>query len=205
MDFGTKEILYSAILFITILLSAFFAAGEISFMRANRFRIRSLSDKGNKDARRVEVILKDPDRLISSILLGNNFMNILGSALATALFMAMFGEEGILLASVAMTLVLLIFAEITPKTIAAYRADELAMIFSKPVVFIIKVLGPMAHVLAHISRGMLSFVRFKAGNTDKITEEDVESVITMGHKEGFIQEPKAKMLVAVLDLDAVPV
>ncbi len=205
MSFGTREIVYAVILFITILLSAFFAAGEIAFMRANRFRIRHLVEKGDKEAMRVESILKDPDRLISSILLGNNFVNILGSGLATALFMVFFGEEGILYASLAMTVILLIFAEIAPKTIAAYRADELSMIFSTPVNLVIKLLGPVAHVMALVSRGLLSLFRFKPGELNKLTEEDVESVITMGHKEGFIQEPKAKMLVAIMDMDTVPV
>lgn len=205
MYFGTREIVYAVILFITILFSAFFAAGEIAFMRANRFRIRTLAEKGDKEATRVEEILKDPDRLISSILLGNNFVNILGSGLATALFMIFFGEEGILYASLAMTVVLLIFAEIAPKTIAAYRADELAMIFSTPVKLVIKVLGPVAHIMAFASRALLSLFRFKPGDLDRLTEDDVESVITMGHKEGFIQEPKAKMLIAIMDMDTVPV
>lgn len=205
MSFGTRETIYVIVLFITILLSAFFAAGEIAFMRANRFRMRTLSGKGRQDAKRVESILDEPDRLISSVLLGNNFVNILGSGIATALFISMFGEEGILYASLVMTVVLLIFAEIAPKTIAAYKADELSMIFSYPVQIIIRVLGPLSHVLALASRGVLSLFRFKPGELNKLTEEDVESVITMGHKDGFIQEPKAKMLVAVMDLDTVPV
>lgn len=205
MSFGIKESIYLIILFVTILLSGFFAAAEIAFMRANRFRMGSLAEKGNREAKRVENILKEPDRLISSILLGNNFVNILGSAVATVIFIEVFGEEGILYASLAMTVVLLIFSEITPKTIAAYRSDELSLIFSAPVSIVIRLLGPVAHVLAMASRGLLSFFRFKSGEMDRLTEEDVESVISMGHKEGFIQEPKAKMLVAVMDMDTVPV
>lgn len=205
MIFGTREITYLVILFITILLSAFFAAGEIAFMRANRFRIRTMAEKGNPGAKRVEAILQDPDRLISSILLGNNFVNILGSALATAIFIAMFGEEGILYASVAMTVILLIFAEIAPKTYAAYRADDLSRLFSIPIQNVVRLLGPLSHILAFASRLLLTAVGLRVREMDKITEEDVESVITMGHKEGFIKESKAKMLVAVMDLDTVPV
>ncbi len=205
MEFSGKEIVYLVVLLVTILLSAFFAAGEIAFMRANPFRLRGLAEKGNREARRVETILKEPDRLISSILLGNNFVNILGSAIATVLFIEVFGEEGILYASLAMTVILLIFSEITPKTIAAYKADELAMLFSRPVVVIIKLFNPVAHVLALISRGILSVFRFKHGELSGLTEDDVESVIAMGHREGFIQESKAKMMVNVLDMDSVPV
>lgn len=205
MIFGAREIAYSIILLVIIVLSAFFSGSETAFMRANRIRIRSLSRKGSREARKVESILENPDRLISVILLGNNFVNILGSAIATALFLSVFGDQGILLASLAMTVVLLIFAEITPKTIAAYRAERIAMIVSYPISFLIRVLGPPAHLMSLISRLLLSALRFRQEGRDTLTEEDVESVITMVHKEGFIQESKAKMLVAVMDLDTVPV
>ncbi|HPA85309.1 MAG TPA: CNNM domain-containing protein [Deltaproteobacteria bacterium] len=205
MSFGTREITYVVILVVIIILSAFFSGSETAFMRANRFRIRSLSEKGNREARRVETILEKPDNLISVILLGNNFVNILGSAIATALFLSIFGDEGILFASLAMTVILLIFSEITPKTIAAYRADTIAMIVAYPISLLIKVLAPLARLLSLASRALLSLFHFKQEGADRLTEEDVESVITMGHKEGFIQEPKAKMLVAVMDMDTVPV
>lgn len=205
MSFGTREIAYLVILLIAIVFSAFFSGSETAFMRVNRFRIRNLSEKGDRDALRVESILQEPDRLISTLLLGNNFVNVLCSALATALFISIFGDEGILYASVAMTIILLIFAEITPKTVAAYRADEVSMIVSSPLNVIIKIFDPVVHLLAMMSRGLLSLFRFKPGELDRLTEEDVESVITMGHKEGFIQEPKAKMLVAIMDMDTVPV
>jgi putative hemolysin len=205
MIFGAREIAYSIILLVIIVLSAFFSGSETAFMRANRIRIRSLSRKGSREARKVESILENPDRLISVILLGNNFVNILGSAIATALFLSVFGDQGILLASLAMTVVLLIFSEITPKTIAAYRAERIAMIVSYPISFLIRVLGPLAHLMSLISRLLLSALRFRQEGRDTLTEEDVESVITMVHKEGFIQESKAKMLVAVMDLDTVPV
>jgi putative hemolysin len=205
MIIGTREIAYTLLLIVIILLSAFFAGSETALMRTNRYRIRTLAEKGNRDAKRVETILKEPDKLISTLLLGNNFANILGSSLATALFISVFGDKGILYASVAMTIILLIFSEITPKTIAAYRADEFSMITSSPVSLVIKVFSPVVHLLAMASRGLLALFRFKVGDAEKLTEEDVESVITMGHKEGFIQEPKAKMLVAVMDMDTLPV
>jgi putative hemolysin len=205
MIFGTREITYAVLLFIIILLSAFFSGSETAFMRASRFRIRHLSDKGQSDARRVEKILEEPDHLISSILLGNNFVNVLGSAIATALFISIFGDEGILYATIAMTIVLLIFAEITPKTIAAYKPDKVSMLVSYPLVLIIKVLYPAAQVLVMASRGFLRLMRFDMEKDESLTEEDVGSVISMGHKEGFIAEPKAKMLVAIMDMDSIPV
>ena len=97
------EIAYILILIVLVVLSAFFRSSETAFMRVNRYRIRSLVQKGNTKAKRVEEILKQPERLISAILLGNNFVNILASALATALFISLFGERGILYATITMT------------------------------------------------------------------------------------------------------
>ena len=111
---GVDEIVYTILLIFLIIMSAFFSSSETAYMRANRFRIRRLAEKGNPDARRVEDILKEPGRLISAILLGNNFVNILASAIATALFISIFGERGILYATIAMTVVLLIFGDIIP-------------------------------------------------------------------------------------------
>jgi putative hemolysin len=205
MIFSAREITYAVLLLIIILLSAFFSGSETAFMRASRFRIRHLSDKGHSDARRVEKILEEPDHLISSILLGNNFVNVLGSAIATALFISIFGDKGILYATIAMTIILLIFAEITPKTIAAYKPDKVSMLVSYPLALIIKVLYPAAQVLVMASRGFLRLLRFDMEKDESLTEEDVGSVISMGHKEGFIAEPKAKMLVAIMDMDSIPV
>jgi putative hemolysin len=206
MQFGTREIAYTVILLVIVILSAFFSGAETAYMRANRYRMRTLSQKGNRDAMRVENILGEPDRLISTLLLGNNFANTLGSALATALFISLFGDRGIIYATAAMTLILLIFAEITPKTVAAYRADRVSLAISYPVSLIIRALNPVVHLLAMASRGILALFRFKVEDQDNIlTEEDIESVITMGHREGFIQEPKAKMMVAIMDMDSVQV
>jgi putative hemolysin len=199
------EIVYTILFILLILISAFFSSSETAYMRANRFRIRRLSEQGNTNARRVEEILKEPGRLISAILLGNNFVNILASAIATALFISVFGERGILYATIAMTAILLIFCEIAPKTIAAYRPNLITLIFSRPIKLIITVLNPLAKVLSAASRGFLSLFGLKMGNIDDLTEEDVGSVISMGHKEGFIPEPKAKMLIAIMDMDALPV
>jgi len=205
MIFGTREITYAVLLFIIILLSAFFSGSETAFMRANRFRIRNLSEKGQRDAKRVERILEKPDQLISAILLGNNFLNVLGSAIATALFISIFGEKGIVYATIAMTVILLIFAEITPKTVAANRPDGVSMLVSYPLSVIIKVLYPAAQLLVVSSRALLALLRFDMEKDESLTEEDVESVISMGHKEGFIAEPKAKMLIAIMDMDSLPV
>lgn len=205
MTFITRETVYALILFILIVLSAFFSGSETAFMRASRFHMRTLSEKGKKEAQRVERILAEPEHLISAILLGNNFVNVLGSAIATALFISIFGERGIVYATIAMTIILLIFAEITPKTVAAKRPDRVSMMVSYPLGIVIKVLYPAAQLLVMASRGLMALFGFDMQKKDSFTEEDVESVISIGHKEGFIPEPKARMLTAIMDMDSVPV
>jgi Mg2+/Co2+ transporter CorB len=202
---GADEITYTLILIVLVVLSAFFSSSETAYMRANRYRIRSLVEKGNAQAKRVEEILKQPDRFISAILLGNTFVNILASALATALFISLFGERGILYATIAMTVIILIFGEITPKTVAAYRADVVALLYSLPIKLIIMVFNPIVRMLALAAKGLLAPFGFKMGHAEDLTEEDVGSFIAMGHEEGFIPEPKARMLSAIMDLDVVPV
>ncbi|HPS94157.1 MAG TPA: CNNM domain-containing protein [Deltaproteobacteria bacterium] len=198
-------IAYAILLVILVALSAFFSSSETAYMRANRFRIRRLAEGGNAGARRVEEILKEPGRLISTILLGNNFVNILASAIATALFISLFGEQGILYATIAMTVILLIFGEIIPKTIAAYRPYGVAMLFSRLIKLIITLLYPLVHVISLAAQVFLALFGVKKDKLEDLTEEDVGSVISMGHKEGFIPETKAKMLIGIMDMDSVPV
>ncbi|MCU0576225.1 MAG: CNNM domain-containing protein [Desulfobacterota bacterium] len=202
---GADKIIYSIALVVLIMMSAFFSSSETAFMRANRFRLRTLAEKGSKQAKLVEGILKEPERFISAILLGNNFVNILASAIATALFISFFGERGILYATIAMTVILLIFGEITPKTVAAYRADMVSMLFAQPLRILLVVLNPFVRVFTFLARGALLLFGLKAGRHQELTEEDVGSVIAMGHEEGFLPEPKARMMTAIMDLDAVPV
>jgi Mg2+/Co2+ transporter CorB len=202
---GADEIIYSIALVVLIMMSAFFSSSETAFMRANRFRLRTLAEKGSKQAKLVEGILKEPERFISAILLGNNFVNILASAIATALFISFFGERGILYATIAMTVILLLFGEITPKTVAAYRADMVSMLFAQPLRIVLVVLNPFVRVFTFLARGVLLLFGLKAGRHQELTEEDVGSVIAIGHEEGFLTEPKARMMTAIMDLDAVPV
>ncbi len=202
---GADEITYTILLIFLIAISAFFSSSETAYMRANRFRIRRLAEEGNVQAKRVEDILKEPGRLISAILLGNNFVNILASAIATALFISIFGGRGILYATIAMTFTLLIFGDIIPKTVAAYRPYAITLFFSRFIRVIVIILNPLSQMLTKIAGGFLSLLGLQMGKIEDFTEADVGSVLTMGHKEGFIPEAKAKMLIAIMDMDSIPV
>jgi putative hemolysin len=201
-----ENLFYLIPLVILLIIGALTSAAETALMRVNRVRIRHMAEEGNNSARRLSDILKEPDRLLSTLLLLNNFVNILSSAVATAVLVAMFGSEGILYATAIMTFMVLVFGEITPKIIAAYRADDLGLLIATPMKWLIISLRPLVYLLNFISMGIAKLFGVNPDpHGQNITEEDIGSAIYVGHKEGVITEPKAKMLMNVIDLDTVPV
>lgn len=125
MDDIPLSVLFAVLVFL-IILSAFFSSSETAMMSLNRYRLRHLAKQKNLAARRAQALLNRPDRLIGLILLGNNFVNILASSLATIIALRLYGEAGIAIATFALTLVILIFAEVTPKTLAALHPERIA-------------------------------------------------------------------------------
>ena len=125
MNSVSPEILFS-ILALLVLLSGFFSSSETAMMSLNRYRLKHMKKKGHKGAIRATKLLERPDRLIGLILIGNNLINIAASALATMLALKLYGEAGVVIATLILTFVILIFAEVTPKTIAAYHPERVA-------------------------------------------------------------------------------
>ncbi len=138
-----------------LLCSAFFSSSETGMLSLNRYRLRHLAKEGHRGARRVTDLLARPDRLLGTILVGNNFVNILASSIATVLAMQLWGEAGIAIATIGLTIALLIFGEITPKTFAALRPDLIAYPVSLPLSLLQKLLYPLVALLGWISNGML--------------------------------------------------
>lgn len=200
------ELLYLIPLLILLCISAMSAAAETALMRANRVRIRHMAEEGDHTAKRLNEILREPDRFLSTLLLVNNFVNILSSALAAVVLVSIFGKEGIFYATAIMTFMVLVFGEITPKIIAAYRSEDVSMLFAAPLIWTIRILRPFVWFLNTISLAIVRLFGVKTGYHDhNFTEDDIGSAIFVGHKEGFIIESKAKMLLNVIDLDSVPV
>jgi len=201
-----EYILYLIPLLILLFIGTLTSASETALMRVNRVKIRHMAEEGNATAKRLTEILKEPDRLLSTLLLMNNFVNILNSALATALLVTIFGNEGIFYATAIMTFMVLVFGEITPKIIAAYRADDMALMFATPMKWLIIILKPLVNMLNFMSMGMAKLFGVDPdSHGQNITEEDIGSAIYVGHKDGVINEPKAKMLMNVIDIDTVPI
>jgi len=150
--------LLGALLFL-ILISGFFSGSEIAMMSLNRYRLRHLVRQKNRGAIRVKRLLKRTDRLLGIILIGNTFANILASALATMIAVAWWGNIGVVIATVLLTLIILIFAEIAPKTVAAIYPLRIAFFVSIPLRFLLKVLYPIVWLANGVSNGFLRLLQ----------------------------------------------
>jgi len=189
------------LIFFLILVSAFFSGSETGLISLNRYRLRHLAQDGHAGARRAHELLKRPDRLIGLILLGNNFVNILASAIATLLAVRLLGEDGVWVATALLTVVVLIFAEITPKTLAAMRPER----FAFPATTILKPLGwlltPLVLLFNTIPSGLL---RLFGISQDELTEHSIsrEELRTVVNEAGaMIPQRHQKMLLGILDLE----
>lgn len=166
-----------AILVILLLLSSFFSGSETSIMAINPYRLRHNAKK-SKSARRVLALFEDREKLLSVILIGNNFVNISASSIATIIGLQLLGEKGVLLATVALTAVLLIFGEITPKTLASLKPERYAYIASLPLCFLMKILYPLAVVTHKVAMAVLKVFGF---NRTQVVEEGLteEEMLTL--------------------------
>lgn len=192
------------ILLFLILVSGFFSGSETGLMSLNRYRLRHLADKKNKGAMRAFHLLQKPDKLIGLILLGNNFVNILASAIATIIGIRLFGEAGILVATIILTAVVLIFAEVTPKTLAAMHPEK----FAFPATFILqpllKLLYPLVWLINLSSIAIFKLFGLRqTTNSDKLSSEELRVVVN--EAATMMPQGHQKMLLSILDLEKVTV
>ena len=200
------EALYLVFLFVCLILSAFFSSSETAFISLERFRVQHMVETKVKGARRVAKMLERPERFLSTILLGNNLVNTAAVALGTILAVSVWGQEqGVLFATIGMTIVLLIFAETMPKTFANRHAEKLSLLFVRPVEVISWLFYPVVVVLSWLASGMTRLVGGTPVPSSLVSEEGIRAMITMGHKEGTVEEAEADMLHAVFEFGDRPV
>ena len=185
--------------------SAFFSGSETALMAVDRWRIRHLSRKIRR-ARLVEKTLKEPEKLIGTILLGNNLVNVAASALATSIAIELVGKEGVIWSTLIMTLLILLFAEITPKTVAAYYPEQMSILVVRPIHVLIKLFYPIVRVLSAVSNKLIALLRLeKSGFEPILGIEEITAMIQVGAEEGVLKKRDEEMLQAVLTLDRIPV
>ena len=185
---------------ILVLLSAFFSSAETSMTAANRIRIHSLAEQGNKRAITLEKIISNSGKMLSTILIGNNIVNIAASSLATTFTMKVFGSVYIGVATGIMTLLVLLFGEITPKTVATLKADDLALAYARPIYALMVVLTPVIYIVGKLANGILLILRIDPNaKKDTITEHELRSMVNAGQENGVIEREEKQMIYNVFD------
>lgn len=204
MENAHPGFLFGLLIFL-LLCSAFFSSSETGILSLNRYRLKHLTKEGHRGAKRVSALLSRPDRLLGTILIGNNFVNILASAIATVLAIKLWGEAGIAIATIGLTLALLIFGEITPKTLAALHPERVAYPFSLPLLVLLKLFYPLVVLLGWITNGLLRLLGIDptSKSSDSLSTEELRSVV----RESGAGMPKNRqnMLLGILDLERVTV
>lgn len=204
MDSISTEALFT-ILGILILMSAYFSSSETGMMSLNRYRLRHLEKQNHKGAKRVSKLLSRPDRLIGLILIGNNLVNVFASLVSGVIFSRLFGDAGILYAGLVLTLVILIFAEVTPKTLAALYPEKVAFPSSIILSLLLKIMMPFVVMLNWITNGLLMLIGVSSEQREQhsLSSEELRTVVN--ESGGLLHKRDQDMLVSILDLEKVSV
>jgi len=197
----TGVFLQAVILLVLLILSAFFSAAETALFSLNKVRILHMAEEGNKKAQLIMKMLDEPNRLIATILIGNNIVNIGASAIATSLAIDIFGNRGVGIATGVMTLLVLVFGEVTPKTFAAQNAET----WSQSIIGAVKVLSiiflPIIKVMTLLTNVMLKLTGSDTKEDPFITEDELKLLVNVGQEEGLIAESERAMINSIFEFD----
>ncbi len=198
-------ILKIVVLGLLLLLSGFFSGSETALIRVGRIKARSLLKQGVKGADTVQKLLNEPEVMLTTVLIGNNLVNIAASALATSIAIEYFGDLGVGIAIGVMTFLILTFGEIVPKTFAVHHAERFSLAVSKPLAIMIFVLRPVALALSAITHGIARLLGISMTHRRQLSEEEIKSLLDLGEEDGAIQEDEKTMMNGVLKLDYITV
>ncbi|AUJ63937.1 hypothetical protein B9057_06245 [Aestuarium zhoushanense] len=192
----------AAAILVLLVLSGFFSGSETALTAASRGKLRSAADKGSRGAETALNVTEDNERLIGSILLGNNVVNILATSLATAVLTKLFGQNGVALATLGMTLLVLIFAEVLPKTYAITNPETVAARVASPIRYVILVFSPVVSAVRLLVRLVLRMFGVKADPDSNIlaVREEIAGALQLGHSEGVVEKEDRDRILGALDL-----
>ena len=193
---------YLGIVICLICISAFFSGSETALTAVSRARMMSYEKNGDLRAGIVQRLIEKKDRLIGALLIGNNLVNILASSLATSAFLGLFGETGVVYATIAMTIIVVIFAEVLPKSAAIARPDGFALAISRPVAFVVVAFGPVTATVNFAVRRILSLfgVGLESGASLLTAHEELRGAVEVLHREGSLVNADRNRLGGLLDL-----
>ncbi len=194
------QALQMLIIFGLLGLSAFFSSSETALMSVNKIRVRTLADAGLSSAKILVKVLDDQPKMLSAILIGNNIVNISASSLMTVLVTDVFGSRFVGAATGVLTLLVLIFGEITPKTTATLYSESMALKFAKPIYLLMQVLTPVIFIVDILAKGVLKLLHIDPNKKpEAITEEELRTIVEVSHEEGVIESDEKKMIYNVFD------
>jgi CBS domain containing-hemolysin-like protein len=186
---------------VCLVLSAFFSSSETALTTVNLIRIRNLADNGDKAAAWVLKARRDQSKMLGAILIGNNVVNLSASSMLTVLVTDVFGSQAVGAATGVLTLLVLLFGEITPKTIATLEAEKNALRFARVICLLMTILTPVIFVVNLLSGGVLRLLGVDPNKpTDSITEDELRTIVEVGHEKGVIESEEKEMINNVFDL-----
>ena len=189
------------ILIILLGLSAFFSSAETALTTVNKIRMRSLADDGNKRAKVVLKLTENPGKMLSAILIGNNIVNLSASSLTTTIAIGFGADIAVAIATGIITVLILIFGEITPKTVATIHSEKLSLVYAYPIHFIKVVLTPISFLINILARIILFVLRVDPNaKPDAMTEDELRTIVEVSHESGVIEEEEREMINNVFDL-----
>ncbi|MDY6930347.1 MAG: hemolysin family protein [Halobacteriota archaeon] len=194
------EILQIIGLFFLLILSGFFSGSETAILSISKAKVRHLADDGDKRAKTLYELLDDPHKLLSTLLICNNFVNIAASAIATSLAIEFFNSYGVAFATGGMTLLILTFGEITPKRVAIRRAERISLMVAGPIESLSFVLYPISRVLNFLTDPIIKLSGGDDRENTLVTEEEIKTLVDVGEKEGVFEEAEREMIHRVFEL-----
>lgn len=200
LDSGDSSGIQLFAIFVLLCLSAFFSSAETALTTVNKMRVRTLAEAGNKQALLLTKVTENPGKMLSTILVGNNIVNLSASSIMTTLAMQAFGSKAVGVATGVLTLVILVFGEITPKTVSALNAEKIALAYAGPVYWLVKVMTPVIFLVNQLSLGVLFLLRIDPKKKQEaITEDELRTIVEVSHEEGVIEMEEKKMINNVFD------
>ena len=198
---GDTVVIRLMLVVVCLVLSAFFSSSETALTTVNLIRIRNLADNGDKAAAWVLKARRDQSKMLGAILIGNNVVNLSASSMLTVLVTDVFGSQAVGAATGVLTLLVLLFGEITPKTIATLEAEKNALRFARVICLLMTILTPVIFVVNLLSGGVLRLLGVDPNKpTDSITEDELRTIVEVGHEKGVIESEEKEMINNVFDL-----
>ena len=200
MYLDSSDVIQLIVIIVLLLLSAFFSSAETALTTSNKIRLRSMAEEGNKRAKKVLEITDDSGKMLSAILIGNNIVNLSSASLATTLATKIFGSAGAGIATGILTVLVLIFGEISPKTFATIHADKISLAYAGVISGLMKLLTPIIIIINKLALGFLILLRVDAsGARNTMTEDELRTIVDVSHEEGVIETEEREMINNVFD------